>query len=81
MKRKKMQYRSAAILTVRKADQMTAAGRSMLAAWLRNQARNLVRDGKFYSSRFTARYLYKTSKAWMWFVYCYYVGKTLVCVA
>lgn len=56
---KKKRYKAAAVLTIRKADTMTPAGRSLIAAWLRNQARNIVKYGKHYNSRFTARYLYR----------------------
>ncbi len=77
----KMQYKVAATATVHRAADMTKAGRKAIASWLRKQAQNLLRDGGKYSARFTARYYYRTSKAWAWLPFCYYVGKTLVCVA
>lgn len=52
--------KSAAILTIKKPGDMSAKGRTDIAAWLRRQARNLVRYGKKYNDtgNFTARYLY-----------------------
>jgi hypothetical protein len=50
--------KSAAIVTIRDAEHMTAKGRRDIAAWLRKQADALVKDGKLYAKRFTARYLY-----------------------
>lgn len=55
MKRKS---ESAAILTVKRAAEMTPKGRREIAKWLRRHADMLVRDGKDYSARFTGRYLY-----------------------
>lgn len=46
-----------ATFTVHRAADMTPAGRAEIAAWLREQAKNITRDGKRYSGRFTARYM------------------------
>ena len=51
-------FKSAAIVTIRDAEQMTAKGRRDIAAWLKRQADALIKDGKLYSKRFTARYQY-----------------------
>lgn len=51
--------KAAAIVTIRRADQMTPKGRRAVAAWLRQQAGFLVRYGPQFSARFTARYLYR----------------------
>lgn len=51
--------KSAAVLTIKHADQMTPTGRKEVAAWLRAQAIMLVREGKNYSARFTGRYLHE----------------------
>lgn len=48
---------SAAIVTVKHADQMTTRGRKAVAAWMRRQADFLEHHGQQFSSRFTARYL------------------------
>lgn len=50
--------KSAAVLTVRDAPNMTPEGKKAIAEWLRKQAKMLVKEGKNYSKRFTARYLY-----------------------
>lgn len=51
--------KSAAIVTIKEADKMTAKGRKAIAAWLRRQAAFLEKHGNEYSARFTARYLYR----------------------
>lgn len=52
--------KSAAVLTVYAAPDMTAKGRRQIAAWLKRQADMLVKEGKNYApKRFTARYLYR----------------------
>ena len=53
-----MKEQSAAILTVKRAHEMTKRGRKQIAAWLRRQADFLEKDGDKFASRFTARYLY-----------------------
>jgi len=77
-RKKSKKYRSAAILTVLAADRMSAAGRLLIATWLRKQAQNIIRYGNVYSQRFTARYMYATIA---WIGGCNYVVKVLVCVA
>ena len=54
-----MKEKSAAIVTIRSADKMTAKGRKAIAAWLRRQAAFLVKHGPEFSGRFTARYMYR----------------------
>lgn len=54
----KSDIKSAAILTVKDAPKMSATGKKAIANWLRRQATMLEREGKHYSARFTARYLY-----------------------
>lgn len=54
-----MTTKSAAIVTIKEADRMSAKGRKAVAAWLRRQADFLEKHGKEYSTRFTARYLYR----------------------
>jgi len=54
-----MKEKSAAILTIKKASDMSLRGKKDIAEWLRNQAKNLLKHGKLYSDKFTARYLYK----------------------
>lgn len=51
--------KSAAIITIKKADKMTTAGRKAIAKWMRRQAGFLESHGNNFASRFTARYLYK----------------------
>lgn len=50
--------KSAAIITVHDAENMTAKGRRDIAKWMRRQADFLEQHGKEFSKRFTARYLY-----------------------
>ena len=54
-----MREKSAATLTIKRASKMTSRGRADIAAWLRRQAAWLTKHGGEYSSRFTARYLYR----------------------
>lgn len=51
--------KSAAVVTIFDAPNMTAKGKHAIALWLRRQARQLERDAKLYAKRFTARYLYR----------------------
>lgn len=51
--------RSAAVLTIKDADQMTKRGRRDIADWLRKQADFLIEHGDQFSGRFRARYLYR----------------------
>lgn len=50
--------KSAAVLTIHCASDMTSEGRTEIANWLRKQAKWLEDAGDNYSSRFVARYLY-----------------------
>jgi len=56
---RKEKEKSAAIVTILKAPQMTKRGRKRIAEWLRRQAQFLEQNGDELSSRFTARYLYR----------------------
>lgn len=53
-----MKPKSAAIVTIKDAPNMTAKGRRAVAKWLKRQADFLLSDHKNLSKRFTARYLY-----------------------
>ncbi len=55
----KAKDKSAAILTIFKAPEMTKRGRKQIAEWLRRQARFLEQNGDELASRFRARYLYR----------------------
>jgi len=46
-----------AVLTIRRAGQMTPERRRLIAGWLRYHARLLVLHGKEYSGVFTGRYM------------------------
>jgi len=46
-----------ATLTIHRADEVDPERRRELAAWLRRQATDLVKDGSNYAPRFTARFL------------------------
>jgi hypothetical protein len=56
-------YNSAAVLTVKQANDMTPKGRKAIAKWLRKQADYLENFGDEYSARFIARYLYASLEA------------------
>ena len=62
MKKTKPKYKSAAVVTIRGALDMTPDGRKAIATWLRKQATNLVKHGKDYAGGFQARYLYQDGK-------------------
>ena len=51
--------KSAAIVTVFKASDMTPKGRKNVVKWLKQQADFIDKYPKELSPRFTARYLYK----------------------
>jgi hypothetical protein len=51
--------KSAAVLTIKDAGNMTPEGRKEVADWLRQCAKTLVKHGKDYAPRFRARYLYR----------------------
>lgn len=54
-----MKDRSAAIITIRHASQMTKRGKKQVADWMRKQAEFLEQDGNQFAARFTARYMYR----------------------
>ena len=56
---KRSKEQSAAIITVKRAGDMTKTGRRRIANWLRHHAKMLEEHGKEYSGRFTGRYLYR----------------------
>lgn len=58
-RRSRKRVKRAAILTVFRADEMTPRGRREVATWLRARAACLIANGKNYTKRFTARYLYE----------------------
>lgn len=49
--------KSHATLTIHRASDMSPQGRKDIAAWLRECAKSLIKDGKNYSKKFTAKYL------------------------
>ncbi len=51
--------KSAASLSIPDAAGMTPVGRQAIAAWLRQAAANLLKDGKKYDQGFKASYLYE----------------------
>ena len=55
---KKAKTKSAAVVTIFDAPEMTLEGRKNVAKWLRQQARFLEKYGPELAARFTARYLY-----------------------
>lgn len=57
-----MAERTAAILTIRNAPNMTKRGRKLVADWMRRCADTFEADGQAYSLLFTARYLYDPEK-------------------
>jgi hypothetical protein len=49
-----------AILTIKRAGMLTPTGQKEVADWLRQQAKNILKDGKNYSEAiFTARLFFK----------------------
>lgn len=52
--------KSAAILTVFDAAKMTPAGRKNIAKWLIQQAEFVLMDGKYFTRRYTGRYMYRS---------------------
>ena len=54
-----MKQKSAAILTIHKAPEMSKRGRKAIANWLRRQADFLEHHADELSKRFTARYIYR----------------------
>ena len=52
--------KSAAVVTIHRAPDMTNGGRKRIADWLRRQARLLEKHGRELSeTKFTARYMYR----------------------
>lgn len=51
--------KSAAIITIKDAANMSPKGRKAIAAWMRRQAEFLEKHAKELSPTFRARYLYK----------------------
>lgn len=49
---------SAAIVTIKRAGDMTPEGRKLIADWLRERADLLEKDGEQYAPLFRARYTY-----------------------
>lgn len=56
---KDAKYRSAAVLTIFDAPNMTTRGANAIAKWLENQAKFLRKYRAELSNRFVARYLYE----------------------
>ncbi len=56
------QEKSAAVLTIFKANEMNKKGRKAIAEWLRNHAEWLEEYGEEYSPLFRGRYLYFQEK-------------------
>lgn len=50
--------KSAAVLTIKDVPMMNEQGRKDIAAWLRHQAKMLLKHGDEYAENFRARYLY-----------------------
>lgn len=55
-KKPKKRKLAAAIITIRRASEMTPAGRKTIAAWLRMHADYLTEHGREYQRTFTGRY-------------------------
>lgn len=53
-----MTEKSAAIVTIKDASEMTEEGKKDIARWLRRQANFLVNHADQLASRYTARYIY-----------------------
>lgn len=54
--------KTAAILTIYKADKMTVKGRKQIAVWLRRQADDLIKLGDEYGKKLICRYHYLSKK-------------------
>jgi hypothetical protein len=54
----KPKKKAAAIVTIRRAQDMTAKGRRDIASWLRMHANHILKHGGNYSPRFTGRFTY-----------------------
>jgi hypothetical protein len=55
--------KSAAILTIKDAANMSKKGKQDIANWLRKQAKALIKDGHLYHKKIVIRYLYSGRKA------------------
>jgi hypothetical protein len=55
--------KSAAILTIHNAADMTAKGKKDIAKWIDRQKEILLKNNKELSGRYTARYLYNSTKS------------------
>lgn len=52
-----MRHTQLATLTIHYAAQMGEKNRKNIAAWLRQHAKDIIKDGKNYSKRFTGKYM------------------------
>lgn len=50
--------KAAAIVTIRRAKDMSPRGRKDIAAWLQMHAKHILKHGDNYSPRFTGRFIY-----------------------
>lgn len=57
-KKRSAPAKSAAIVTINDAQNMSIEGRNRIADWLRQRAKCLTKNADVYSKRFTARYIY-----------------------
>jgi len=54
---KRADEKSCATLTLKGANDWTPEGRKLVAEWLRQHARDLLKDGHNYTPRFRGRYM------------------------
>ena len=54
--------KTAAVLTIKDAANMTAKGKKQIAKWLRKQADDLIKDGHLYHKTIRIRYYYEDKK-------------------
>lgn len=59
---KQIKEKSAAILTIFSACTMSKQGKSKIAQWLRDEALHLINQGKSYSKKYVAWYMYVPRK-------------------
>ena len=55
-------YVTDATLVIHGAGAMSSEGRRILAGWLRQQAKHLLKEGHNYAARFRARYRHRPKK-------------------
>lgn len=55
----KKETKVAASLKINSPNEMTTRGKKQIAAWLIQQARQLIEDGELYANNYTARYYYE----------------------